>query len=279
MSTKGGSGGARLGSFRSGDRSEYLATYALSRFAFVNPIPRQEDFGVGDSLCVLAKATGKFVYPESAFYVQIKANQKSFPLRQEALRWISHHMDHPLFICVADKKSGRIKIFSCARIWLALFPDPAAKRLSVRYGGSTSYPQASDSGRLVLGPPVIDMKVEDIERDPDAAYTVMRDWIALDVRNIARRRIGRIAVACAVNWKTNEPLAPALLRDLYFYDTDHKPGERELAPILTALAHSYRHQRKSEKLDALCRFLATVPPEYLDDHGRRFARGELRVEP
>jgi hypothetical protein len=251
----------------------------LSRFAFVNPIPRQEDFGVGDSLCVLARAAGKFVYPESAFYVQIKSNQKGFVFRQEALRWISHHMDHPLFVCVADKKSGRIEIFSCARIWLTLFPAPALKRLSVHYGGSASYPNGSELGKLVMGPPVIDMKVEDIERDPDAAFNIMREWISLDVRNIARRRIGRIAVACAVNWKTNEPLAPAQLRDLYFYDTDHKPGERDLAPILTALAHSYRHQGKSRKLDALCRFLATIPPEFLDDHGKKFARGELRVDP
>jgi hypothetical protein len=40
--------GLRLGSFRSGDRSEYLAAYALSRVAFVNQIPRQEDFGIVD---------------------------------------------------------------------------------------------------------------------------------------------------------------------------------------------------------------------------------------
>ena len=46
-------GGKRLGSFREGDRSECLAMFGLSRFAFVYPVPRQEDFGVVDFLCVL----------------------------------------------------------------------------------------------------------------------------------------------------------------------------------------------------------------------------------
>ncbi|MEE8113195.1 MAG: hypothetical protein V3T23_02460 [Nitrososphaerales archaeon] len=67
-------GGKRLISFRSGDRSEYLAEYALSRIAFVNAFPRQEDFGVADFLCVLTKEDNRLVFPESAFYVQIKSN-------------------------------------------------------------------------------------------------------------------------------------------------------------------------------------------------------------
>lgn len=44
-------GGKRLISFRAGDRSEYLAAYALSRIAFVNTFPRQEDFGVRFPMC------------------------------------------------------------------------------------------------------------------------------------------------------------------------------------------------------------------------------------
>ena len=56
-------GGKRLGAFRSGDRSEYLATFALSRVAFVNPFPRQEDFGIADFLCVLTRQEGRLVLP------------------------------------------------------------------------------------------------------------------------------------------------------------------------------------------------------------------------
>ena len=62
--------GKRLGDFRSGDRSEYLALFALSRLAFVSPIPRQEDFGVPDFLCVLGKEDRGLVFAQNAFYVQ-----------------------------------------------------------------------------------------------------------------------------------------------------------------------------------------------------------------
>jgi hypothetical protein len=75
--------GKRLGSFRSGDRSEYLAGYALSRIAFVNPFPRQEDFGVADFLCVLSKQEERLVFPESAFYVQVKSDANDLLTRTQ----------------------------------------------------------------------------------------------------------------------------------------------------------------------------------------------------
>ena len=123
--------GKRLGSFRSGDRSEYLAGYALSRIAFVNSFPRQEDFGVADFLCVLSKQEERLVFPESAFYVQVKSDAVDLILDSDALRWISEYMDHPLLICVVDKKTGRIKMYSCWPIWRVMFPSLQAERVIV----------------------------------------------------------------------------------------------------------------------------------------------------
>ncbi len=68
--------GTRLGSFRSGDRSEYMALYFLSRIAFVSQIPHQEDFGVADFLCCLGKEEDDKVYAENGFFVQVKSNKK-----------------------------------------------------------------------------------------------------------------------------------------------------------------------------------------------------------
>lgn len=45
--------GARLFSFREGDRSEYLAQYLLSGLGLVTPVPRQEDIGF-DFVCSIA---------------------------------------------------------------------------------------------------------------------------------------------------------------------------------------------------------------------------------
>jgi hypothetical protein len=91
----------------------YLAAYALSRFAFVNPIPRQEDFGVADFLCVLTAEEAQYVYPESAFYVQVKSTDDILHFQADAIRWVSDHMDHPLFICVVDKRNNHMKLYSC----------------------------------------------------------------------------------------------------------------------------------------------------------------------
>ena len=119
----------RLGSFRSGDRSEYLAAYALSRVAFVTPIPRQEDFGVVDYLCVLARSSSKYVLPEQAFYVQVKSNHDPIEFRESAASWFAEHIAHPLFICVVDKASSLISLYSCAIVWNAVFRTRVSPKL------------------------------------------------------------------------------------------------------------------------------------------------------
>jgi len=86
-------GGNRLFSFRSGDRSEHMAIYALSRIAYVTPVPRQEDFGVVDFKCVLAKHEGIHVVPKAAFNVQVKSDEDDVLLTNKNVRWISTNMD------------------------------------------------------------------------------------------------------------------------------------------------------------------------------------------
>jgi hypothetical protein len=113
--------GLRLGSFRSGDRSEYLAAFALSRCPFVTAVPRQEDFGIVDFVCVLAKDESRYVFSESAFYVQVKSNKSPIELTSRAAHWLTHYMDHPLFVCVVDKDTSELAIYSASPIWEAIF--------------------------------------------------------------------------------------------------------------------------------------------------------------
>jgi hypothetical protein len=137
--------GKCLGSFRSGDRSEYFAAFGLSRVAFIDPVPRQEDFGVLDFVCVLAAEDGNHVYPESAFYVQVKSNTDPITLDRDTIRWITYHMDQPLLICVVDKQSTLMTLYSCMRIWTALFLVPeAAEVVLVLAGEPSPLEQSSD---------------------------------------------------------------------------------------------------------------------------------------
>lgn len=131
-----------------------------------------------------------------------------------------------------------------------------------------------------LGPPIVSKSIEEIEEDPHSVYRVMRDWVGLDVRNIARRHLGRIAVSGIVNWTINS--APSEDSDVpmvteYFYGRNYPIAESELAPLLTALAHNYRHFKDPKKLEAVCSLLDAWRP-YLDSMGVQFADRTLRVE-
>jgi hypothetical protein len=281
--------GPRLGSFRSGDRSEYLAAYALSRVAYVNPLPRQEDFGVMDFLCVLARTESGYVYPESAFYIQVKSNTESFELSEEAFKWVADHMEHPLFVCVVDKDDSRISIYSCAYLWHAIFGFwNESRSIKIRYDGKVApgerrpdqWINGTHQYDINLGPPILQRSVQEIESDPNAAYSVLRDWIVLDAANIARRRIGRVAASTPVHWVTNvPPLSDGSLQvyNEYFMGEQYQLVEKDLAPILTALAHNYRHAKKGPELTALCGYLDKIRC-FLDGHGLEFADGKLIVE-
>jgi hypothetical protein len=113
--------GKRLYDFRSGDRSEYMAVFGLSRIAFVTPVPRQEDFGLVDLRCVLAKKDGASIYPKSAFNVQVKSNKRDLRFYADQILWITTNMDCPLFLCISDKTATKLTLYSCSRLWLALF--------------------------------------------------------------------------------------------------------------------------------------------------------------
>ena len=276
--------GKHLGAFRSGDRSEYLASFALSRVAFVNPFPRQEDFGIADFLCVLTKQEGRLVLPEGGFYVQVKAAASGLVLDSDALKWISEHMDHPLLVCIAEKEPPWIRLYSCWPVWLVLFPVRTVEKVTLVLDSPLPVQQHVPHGEpghetVFLGPPIAGKSLDEIEADPAALYECLRSWIALDATNIARRRVGRIAVSGPHEWRTNSPLGEGdVIRTHYFYEANYLQSEADLAPILTALAHNYRHDKQKEKLQGLCAFLAQFDPHSLDDHGRKFAQGELKVE-
>lgn len=131
-----------------------------------------------------------------------------------------------------------------------------------------------------LGPPILEQRITDIESKPETAYAALRDWIALDAANIARRRIGRVAVTTPTTWQTN--VAPSTVPSLavyneYFIGPHYELVEKDLAPILTALAHNYRHAKMEPELIALCGYLDKIR-KYLDGHGLEFADGKLTVE-
>ncbi|HEY5000998.1 MAG TPA: hypothetical protein VII15_04085 [Candidatus Cryosericum sp.] len=248
------SSGLRLFSFRQGDRSEYLALYALTRVAFVTPVPRQEDFGVVDFRCVLAKHDDRHVVPKGAFNVQVKSKGATLGLRESEIRWLSTNMDCPLFICVVDKKETSIKLYSCQNVWSALFyrMHPRSINLVPEKTGpngdryvhrelKTGDPEVDIDGEfdVFLGQPVIAMAVSDFEAKAREVFDVLDAWITLDRFNVALMRLGRAAAWAFESTRPNE--RPTNAGAMVFDREVNQHGLLDkICPILESLRNSYK---------------------------------------
>ena len=74
---------------RQGDLAEYLGQYFLSRFSYVTPIPRQEDFGLADFICHLGKKYTPYIYAENVFFVQVKSGMTPVNYKQDTTKFFN----------------------------------------------------------------------------------------------------------------------------------------------------------------------------------------------
>lgn len=272
-------GGKRVYGYREGDRSEYLAQFLLSRFSFVYPFPRQEDFGVADFLCVLGQQTRKVVYPEGGYYVQVKSNENDIIFDKDTSNWISHHMDLPLLICVIDKKQSRMKLYSTSKIWVGLFMKHKPISLTLQMNEGTDderiFRPTPDELVIPIGLPILSKDYDEIEKSPDRCAEILRPWLLLDKLNIARRSIGRVYCSSFLDWAPNSE--PKKIFNQYTIGPEYEVVEKDLAQILTALAHNYRNSKDAPGLDALVQLMKKFP-QYMDKHGLGFINGDLVIE-
>jgi hypothetical protein len=259
------SSGYRLFSFREGDRSEYLAIYALTRIAYVTPVPRQEDFGVIDFRCVLTQKQNKNVVPGGAFCVQVKSTFPKRALKRSHVRWISTNMDSPLFICTVDKKDNHVRIFSCINIWSALFlrMDPLSITLVpnktgpngaayVHQPGNTGDKLEDREGHfdVYVGPPVIDMSLEDFDKKSTHIFEILDKWIKLDRVNVAFMRLGRAAAfECEPTRPNEHTLVPRL--KIYNRTVNQHGLIDKICPLLKSLQDSYARCNVPERANMI----------------------------
>lgn len=276
------SGGKRNYGFRGGDRSEYLARFAISRVAFLWPVPRQEDYGIVDFACILSRDKGRAVFPESAFYVQVKSKIEDIGFSEDEARWISLHMSNPLFVAIVDKKADTLTLFACSRILRALFVRTEPKHITLKLGPPPDGAEHTaldekDGARFEIysGPPIFHQTLSEIEADSATLRTVLDAWIRLDAVTLANRSTNRLTSTVYHAWDVNK--VPSVSMIEFYMGPNYDVGERAIAPVLTALAHNYRNAKNREKLAAVLPLMRALEP-YLDDHGRGFVSGKLRID-
>ena len=291
-----------MGNYRQGDRSEYLGLYALSRIAFVNPAPRQEEFGILDFLCTLAKQEERLVYPGEAFFVQVKSNTDPIALSRDAGHWIYHFMALPLFVCVVDKRQGALRVYTTNNMWRGIFEIGIPETLVLLPDSDMPLqdPTVVQAGqkvelRVPLGKPIVSVTTDALEASPEQTYNVLDWWCRFDKRNVHSKSLGNIFAALCTDWKTNE--IPPILAHHYFFGGHYAKAEAAFAPYFTALAHCYHHLSRDakkgvkagkadeqkrfeefkERLEAISTTLRFLEA-HTDHHGKMFGRREFKFE-
>ncbi len=206
--------GGRLRPFRLGDRAELLVEQLLAAFAFTTAVPRQEDFGI-DFFCSFTHQEGQFLKAGPFFAVQAKSSTAPIEYNEtHELEWIKNQ-ENPLLICVADRQSLSMDVYSTWNILCGVLNgwrgQRAASRMVLRPGAEHNvWPWVVDnedgSQEICLGKPIA--RVTDAEIFDDARLEpiarAIEAWVVLDRLNIVNRHANIHWVLAPVAYETNE---------------------------------------------------------------------------
>lgn len=248
-------GAGRLGPCRVGDRAEYLAKYAISRFAFVSDVQRQEDFGLIDFFCTLgAEEVIKghktlLIVPDSSFYVQVKSSAETYTINSRLVKWVAEHVASPFFLCIVNQEDDKVSFYSCSYIWQALtliseptqikfyFDETKFNRASKKYftqskNVSTEFESANGKVNILFGKPIFVSTLNKLEKSEGTvtAFNELRPHIVNDIKNIISYRTGRIMTCHLENNETN---------NITYINDRYSIAERSIIPVLISLLGNY----------------------------------------
>ncbi len=243
--------GARLRTFRLGNRSELLVEQLLAGFAFTTRVPLQEDVGI-DFFCSLTRQEGQLLKAGPFFAVQAKSSTVDIVYEKpHELDWI-RNQENPLLICVADRNALAMDIYSTWNLTCGVLNgwrgQKEANRIVLRPGVEHhAWPWIEDkedgSQEIWLGKPIA--RITDAELFDDArmellAYTVGQ-WVALDRTNIVNRYANMHWVQGPLAYETNKSLLPPVGVVFYCNPINLNVYAANLGKTATALTFGLRN--------------------------------------
>lgn len=190
----------RLANYRAGDRAEALGIVLMQLFCAVAPVPRQEDFGMGDAVATLLRKEGRFLYAEDSFLVQFKSRTERVVRYAGSRLKALLEQELPLLIARVDLTQAEIRLHSV--------------------GHALTHPNINDAQELVLHlnrvPTEIGTTLSIWVRDPvlrwtatqladrdfeATAYAVMKRLLEFERWN---RRYRDMGAHRSVHWETNQ---------------------------------------------------------------------------
>lgn len=176
-----------------GSSSEYLAQYIFSCFGTAIATPHQEDSGI-DLHCTLIERIGSRGWPREHFSVQVKSTMDPWAFDgKESVRWLVEY-PLPLFFCVVDKKSARIRIYQTSPRFHAWAMPPLPDRLVLRPTDEREGKRSewTNGSEFSLGAPILDIGVVEALDDQkhQNAAEVLKLWLEIEKANLNRIRLG-----------------------------------------------------------------------------------------
>lgn len=254
--------GARLRTFRLGDRSELLAEQLLAGFAFTTRVPRQEDVGA-DFFCSLIHQEEHILKAGPFFAVQTKSTTDPVVYEKvHELEWITNQ-ENPLLLCVADRKALAMDVYSTWNLLCGVLNGWRGQKkpnriLLVPDVDADTWPGVEDkddgSQEIRLGKPIARVTDADIFDDGrmEQIANVIGDWVAFDRTNIVNRHAHMYWVVGPLTYQTNQsPWASGQGSVAFFY---HPANLQECAINLGRVAAALRLVLHHPQVDA------TKPP-------------------
>jgi len=271
----------RLLIFRGGDRSEYLALFLVSRFAYLIPVPRQEDFGLADFICFVGREEDPFFHAEDAFLLQIKSNKRKIQLKTDPSNYLKKHADLPLIICVASTGKKLIQFYSSWRLWcyLSLRETSNISKINLVFDkyafgdevNSKAFRVRGEVLEVALGSPFLSIEQNDLEnRKFDDVYSLIKFWLEIERLNLVGLRTGKSLFYGIKSWKPNvEPNNED--REVYYQCVPQLPVlEKMTVNWLTALCYNYDEAGASDKIEIISDFLKTLPEEFFNEISKNY---------
>ena len=279
--------------FREGNRSEYLAQYFLSALGVSVSVPRPEDIGI-DFYCALAREASERLTFHSPFAVQVGSyGTKDFAYgglskskkgkkpnwQKEQLEWL-FTQELPLFLATVDKENVSFRLYSTSPIWLTrytfgdvtevrLIPDAThdplrevrkvVKKFSGHGGDGCSYD-------IPLGAPVVELSIDQLRTDMvGKARASLAKAAYVEMRNLTYRRLHVHFSQWMLDILSNDDSSGIKLGQFYAWNA--QPGKNTseqleaLLPIIIALAHNLKAQKRMDELQKLKGVFDLIPQE------------------
>jgi len=258
--------GARLRSFRLGDRSELLVEHLLAGFAFTTRVPRQEDIGI-DFLCSLITGYDgeKLLRAGPFFAVQAKRSAVEIVYEKpHELEWITNQ-ENPFLLCVVDREADAMDVYStwnllCGVLGGGWEGKMKPCRIALQAGESGGWPgvrnKPDGSQEILLGKPIIRITHDDLvdETRTKEITDVIGRWVALDRFNIVNRHAGLNWVVGPLSYETGRLPGPEQGVSFYWNPENLEKCRTNLSLSATGLWRVLHHPQISIRTDV------TKPP-------------------